>query len=43
MPATDRFFIDYTDTDGNTVWRRTACRPNPDIADPASAEVRLRV
>ena len=38
-----RFFIDYTDTDGNTVVASYRVSSNPDIADPASAEVRLRV
>jgi glucose/arabinose dehydrogenase len=38
-----RFFIDYTDTDGNTVVASYRVSSDPDVADPASAVVRLRV
>ena len=41
--SSGRFFIDYTDVDGNTVVASYRASSNPDIADPASAEVRLRV
>jgi glucose/arabinose dehydrogenase len=42
--ANRRFFVDYTDTDGNTVVASySANLSNPDVADPGSAAVRLRV
>lgn len=40
---TGRFYIDYTDTDGNTVVARYRVSDDPDKADPDSAEVILRV
>ena len=38
-----RFYIDYTDTDGNTVVARYRVSDDPSRADPSSAEVILRV
>ncbi|MBK5228482.1 MAG: PQQ-dependent sugar dehydrogenase [Actinobacteria bacterium] len=38
-----RFYIDYTDTDGNTVVARYRISDDPSRADPSSAEVILRV
>jgi glucose/arabinose dehydrogenase len=38
-----RFFIDYTDTDGNTVLASYNVSADPDVADPGSASVRLLV
>ena len=37
-----RFFVDYTDTDGNTVLASYVVSSNPDVADAGSAVVRLR-
>jgi glucose/arabinose dehydrogenase len=42
--ANGRFYVDYTNVDGNTrVVRYRASRVDPDVADPASAKVLLRV
>jgi glucose/arabinose dehydrogenase len=38
-----RFFVDYTDTNGNTVVASYTASGDPDVADAGSAAVRLRV
>lgn len=46
FPADPRFFVDYTDADGNTVvaaFTVPAGRPSSDVADPGSERVLLRV
>ena len=43
-PTNHRFFVDYTDVDGNTVVASyVAAAGDPDVADAASVAVRLRV
>jgi hypothetical protein len=43
-PKDPRFFVDYTDLDGNTVVSQfRVSSSNPDVADPASETVLLRV
>jgi hypothetical protein len=41
--ANGTFFVDYTDNDGNDVVARYHVSSNPDVADPASGVVILRV
>lgn len=40
---TGRFYVNYTDKDGTTVISRFQTSDDPDIADPASEEVLLRI
>lgn len=37
------FYVDYTDTSGNTVISRFRVTHNPDVADPSSEEIILTV
>ena len=41
--ADGEFYVDYTDNAGDTVIARYTVSADPDIADPASAEILLRV
>jgi hypothetical protein len=41
--ANGRFFVNYTDTHGNTVIAEYRVSNNPDQADPSSARVLLRI
>ena len=39
----DRFFLDYTDVDGNTAIASGSAGPDPDVADPTSLHVLLSI
>jgi glucose/arabinose dehydrogenase len=39
----DRFFLDYTDTNGDTAIAEGSVGPDPDVADPASLKVVLSI
>jgi uncharacterized protein (TIGR03437 family) len=43
FPQKQRFYVDYTDLNGNTVIAQYRVTANPDVADPASETILLRV
>lgn len=42
-PDNNRFYVDYTDTSGNTVVARYEVTDRPGVADPSSEQVLLRI